>query len=144
MTESTQPESLQALLGEARAYVLSFAMITKHPTAPADAHDLVARIDAAIAEMRGEDGEVPQPCKRGGECEFTEDSGRACIKCSEDYPDEPLPRACGEDIGFGMRCLRARGHYGFHTWDPKTLLGEEPVPLRRTDEHRVTEQRGAE
>jgi hypothetical protein len=36
------------LLSEARAYVLSFASITKHPTAPADAHDLVKRMDAWI------------------------------------------------------------------------------------------------
>jgi hypothetical protein len=36
------------LLSEARAYVLSFASITKHPTAPADAHDLVKRMDVWI------------------------------------------------------------------------------------------------
>jgi hypothetical protein len=44
--------------------------------------------------------------------------------------------ACGEDIGFGMRCRRERGHYGFHTWDPKRLLGEDPVQLPASaDEH---------
>lgn len=43
--------------------------------------------------------------------------------------DETSPArvACGADIGFGMKCRRERGHEGFHTWDPKTLLGEEPV-----------------
>jgi hypothetical protein len=47
------------------------------------------------------------------------------------HPDEEtLQRVpCHEDVGFGFRCLRAKGHPGFHTWDPKRLLGEEPVLL---------------
>lgn len=36
------------LLSEARAYVLSFASITKHPTAQADAHDLIRRMDGWV------------------------------------------------------------------------------------------------
>lgn len=34
---------------------------------------------------------------------------------------------CGQDVGFGMQCRRERGHDGFHTWDPKRLLGETPI-----------------
>lgn len=47
-------------------------------------------------------------------------------------------KACGVDVGFGFPCRRERGHVGFHTWDPKRLLGEEPLPI--TDELRTDDQ----
>jgi hypothetical protein len=49
-----------------------------------------------------------------------------CAKCQLEKRTQ-TPVACGIDVGFNMRCRRARNHEGFHTWDPKTLLGEEPV-----------------
>lgn len=42
-------------------------------------------------------------------------------------PETVAPLACGYDVGFNFRCRRARGHDGLHTWDPKRLLGEDPV-----------------
>lgn len=49
----------RSLLHEARAYVLSFASLTKHPTAPADANNLVCRIDAVL-QRRPEESQ-PKP-----------------------------------------------------------------------------------
>lgn len=71
-TTSDAPSSnLRNLLAEARAYVLSFAAITKHPTAPADAHDLVRRIDAWLKESPAEtkaplDSEFEMAMRRAG------------------------------------------------------------------------------
>lgn len=46
----------------------------------------------------------------------------------------PKRVACHQDVGFGFRCMREKGHAGFCTWDPKRVLGEDPV----TDEHDLT------
>jgi hypothetical protein len=51
------------LLSEARAYVLSFASITKHPTAPADAHDLVKRMDVWIKNSQNETAQSTTPAR---------------------------------------------------------------------------------
>jgi hypothetical protein len=50
---------LRQLLDEARAYVQSFASITKHPTAPADAMNLAQRIVTALNRNEATAHETP-------------------------------------------------------------------------------------
>jgi hypothetical protein len=51
---------LRELLHEARAYVQSFAAITKHPTAPADAMNLAERIVSALNRRQVETTAPPR------------------------------------------------------------------------------------
>jgi len=53
--------------------------------------------------------------------EFTADAESPSLETS------PVPSACGEDVGFNMKCRRVRGHVGPHAHSPKMLFGEEPV-----------------
>lgn len=83
-TRTGDPETMRKLLVEARSYIQSFASLTKHPTAPKDASNLVARIQAVLR---------PQAPKI--ECDHrcdTDDSGEFCSKCGERVP--PAQKAC--------------------------------------------------
>jgi hypothetical protein len=60
--------------------------------------------------------------------------GVGCKYCDFDpYKEYVAPSiCCAEDIGFGMKCRRERGHAGPHAQNPKVLFGEEPMPLPKS------------
>lgn len=77
-TRACDPETMRKLLVEARSYIQSFASLTKHPTAPKDASNLVARIQAAL---RPQAPKIDCDHRRG-----TDDSGEFCSTCGERIP----------------------------------------------------------
>lgn len=104
--------------------------ILRHAQPPPASLDLLRRVcDQSVNGRRvldGIDKTVADEVRKA----FTDE----CPGCGWHYtecvcraPSTKADAPCGEDIGFGMRCKRARGHAGPHAQNPKVLFGEEPV-----------------